>query len=260
MFIYILSDILTIMAWQTNQQSFSPLIPVNNRSNGGLGATLIGIFFLTLLLLASQLAFLRLGIDRPIAIFLLLIAVLGSGFNLFITRYRSSPYSEIQELYLGFFPFPVQTEVTYPSSSMRVFINVGGALIPVLISLAVLAVNPTIIPVAILGIIIISLITHRLATIIPNRGIAIPLFLLPLIGISTGLVLQVILSNWGITLTITEFAIIVYSSLTLGTLIGADLLNIPNLSRIRTPAVSIGGAGIFDGVFLAGVFALLFIF
>jgi uncharacterized membrane protein len=41
----------------------------------------------------------------------------------------------------------------------------------------------------------------------------------------------------------------------MGTLIGADLLNLPRIARLGAPAVSIGGAGTFDGVFLTGILA-----
>jgi hypothetical protein len=41
-----------------------------------------------------------------------------------------------------------------------------------------------------------------------------------------------------------------------GTLVGADLLNLPRIRSLRAPAVSIGGAGTFDGVFLTGLAAV----
>ncbi|MBN2231069.1 MAG: DUF1614 domain-containing protein [Candidatus Thorarchaeota archaeon] len=43
---------------------------------------------------------------------------------------------------------------------------------------------------------------------------------------------------------------------TLGTLIGADLLNLNKLSSLRTGAASIGSAGTWDGVFLTGILAV----
>ena len=41
----------------------------------------------------------------------------------------------------------------------------------------------------------------------------------------------------------------------MGTLIGADLLNLTRLAEIGAPALSIGGAGTFDAVFLTGIIA-----
>jgi uncharacterized membrane protein len=45
----------------------------------------------------------------------------------------------------------------------------------------------------------------------------------------------------------------------LGTLIGADLLNLGKIKDLGAPVASIGGAGTFDGIFLSGFIALLLI-
>lgn len=42
-----------------------------------------------------------------------------------------------------------------------------------------------------------------------------------------------------------------------GTLIGADLLNLHRLRKLGAHALSIRGAGMFDGIFLVGVVAAL---
>lgn len=43
----------------------------------------------------------------------------------------------------------------------------------------------------------------------------------------------------------------------LGTLIGADLLNLGSIRGLGAPVASIGGAGTFDGIFLIGIVAVL---
>jgi uncharacterized membrane protein len=43
----------------------------------------------------------------------------------------------------------------------------------------------------------------------------------------------------------------------LGTLIGADLMNLGSIQGLHAPVLSIGGAGTFDGVFLTGILAVL---
>ena len=50
---------------------------------------------------------------------------------------------------------------------------------------------------------------------------------------------------------------IAYIAGSLGTLIGADLLNLGKISGLGTPVASIGGAGTFDGIFLTGILAVL---
>jgi len=43
----------------------------------------------------------------------------------------------------------------------------------------------------------------------------------------------------------------------MGTLIGADLLNLDKIGGLGAPVASIGGAGTFDGIFLTGILAVL---
>jgi uncharacterized membrane protein len=50
---------------------------------------------------------------------------------------------------------------------------------------------------------------------------------------------------------------IAYIAGSLGTLIGADLLNLGKISGLGAPVASIGGAGTFDGIFLTGILAVL---
>jgi len=48
---------------------------------------------------------------------------------------------------------------------------------------------------------------------------------------------------------------VAYISGTVGTLIGADLLNLGELIQMDGAFLSIGGAGVFDGIFLTGIIA-----
>jgi uncharacterized membrane protein len=43
----------------------------------------------------------------------------------------------------------------------------------------------------------------------------------------------------------------------LGTLIGADILNLKRAQKISPGLISIGGAGVFDGIFLIGIVSAL---
>jgi uncharacterized membrane protein len=77
-------------------------------------------------------------------------------------------------------------------------------------------------------------------------GIAEPIFVPPLAAAAAALLIS------------RRFApALAYISGSLGTLIGADLLNIKNLQGLGAPVVSIGGAGTFDGIFLTGILAVL---
>ena len=43
----------------------------------------------------------------------------------------------------------------------------------------------------------------------------------------------------------------------MGTLVGADLLNLGAIQGLGAPVASIGGAGTFDGIFLTAILAVL---
>jgi uncharacterized membrane protein len=43
----------------------------------------------------------------------------------------------------------------------------------------------------------------------------------------------------------------------LGTLLGADVLNLGKIQALGAPVASIGGAGTFDGIFMTGILSVL---
>jgi uncharacterized membrane protein len=92
----------------------------------------------------------------------------------------------------------------------------------------------------------VAVVCHWLAQPVPGVGIALPL-LVP--SVAAG-VLALVLSRQ-------DAAPLAYIGGSLGTLIGADLLNLDRLQGLGAPVASIGGAGTFDGVFLTGILAVL---
>ena len=87
---------------------------------------------------------------------------------------------------------------------------------------------------------------HWLADPVPGVGIAVPVFL----PVVTTAILAFLLSR--------EYAApLAYIGGSMGTLIGADLLNLDKISGLGAPVASIGGAGTFDGIFLTGILAVL---
>jgi len=87
---------------------------------------------------------------------------------------------------------------------------------------------------------------HLMARPVPGVGIAVPILIPPLV---TALV-ALSLSSW-------NPAPLAYIAGSLGTLIGADLMNLGKVRDLGAPVASIGGAGKFDGIFLTGVVAVL---
>ena len=124
-------------------------------------------------------------------------------------------------------------------------INLGGAIIPCLLSVYLLFKTGLWVKGAALTAIMVFL-TYRLAKPVKGVGIAMPAFFPPLVAA----VLSVIFSY--------DYApVLAYIGGTLGTLIGADILNIDKIKNLGAPVASIGGAGTFDGIFLSGIMAVL---
>ena len=97
---------------------------------------------------------------------------------------------------------------------------------------------------------IIALIVHRVARIVPDVGILTPGFLPAIAAVFITLLFYTIMPG-----SYNAYAL-AYVCGTLGTLIGADILNLNKLKQLRTGKASIGGAGTWDGVFLTGILAV----
>ena len=124
-----------------------------------------------------------------------------------------------------------------------VAINVGGALIPILVSIYLLVRTGMVVRMAV-GTAVVALIVHRLAEIVPGVGIAVPMIVPPLAAAAVALLLA-----------FRRAPPVAYVSGSMGALIGADILNLGEIHELGAPMVSIGGAGTFDGVFLTGIIA-----
>ena len=85
-----------------------------------------------------------------------------------------------------------------------------------------------------------------MATPVPGVGIAVPTFIPPLLAAGVAL-----------TLSRRSAPALAYIAGSLGTLIGADLLNLGRVQGLGAPIASIGGAGTFDGIFMTGILAVL---
>ncbi len=188
-------------------------------------------------------AYERLGISAHFIFPLLLLSLLGSSINIPITQISGGPVVSQQRVdFFGMryvIPFIAHHEQTV------IAINVGGAVVPTLISLYLLFTTGLFVR-GLLGVAFVSAIVHRLARPVPGVGIAIPMFVPPLIAALTGLLLA------------PEHApALAYVAGTMGCLIGADLLNLHRLAGLGAPVASIGGAGTFDGIFFTGIIAVL---
>ena len=126
-----------------------------------------------------------------------------------------------------------------------VAVNVGGALIPGLMSLY-LFLRYRFWVRGLLAIACVAALCHLLARPVPGLGIALPVFVPAIASAVVALILS-----------LRRAAPLAYIGGSLGTLVGADLLNLGRVHGLGAPVVSIGGAGTFDGIFLTGVLAVL---
>jgi len=196
---------------------------------------------------AISIAFKNVGFT-PAAILLLLAATLiGSLINIPLLKLKANVpiVREESVRWLGVtYRIP---QVEYGEATTVVAVNVGGALIPTLVCIYLLIKSAhSIIFLSLIGVLAVAVVTHLVARPVKGVGITTPFFIPPI----AAAVAAVILSP-------AHPITIAYVSGVLGTLIGADLWNLPKVPELGAPLASIGGAGTFDGVFLTGIIAVL---
>ncbi|SMC17418.1 Uncharacterized membrane protein [Desulfacinum hydrothermale DSM 13146] len=189
-------------------------------------------------------AFAKLGIPPDQLFSLLFLCIVGSMVNIPVKRVQLQEEPEVLEM-VSFFGLRYRVPRWRRPREMVIAVNVGGAVIPTCISLYLLAHAPH--PVRmLLAVAVVTYVVHRIARPVPGLGIATPMFIPPLVA---ALVALVINPHWAPPTA--------YVAGTLGTLIGADILNLDRIKELHAPVASIGGAGTFDGVFLTGILAVL---
>ncbi len=193
-------------------------------------------------------AFVNLGLPPETVFWLLILTLVGSMVNLPLTTLES------QEIVAGKVVSYFGMRVKLPPARLKrhtiLAVNVGGALVPAALSLYLFVkiAGRVGIPWGVLAVLgIVTVVMHRLAQPVKGLGIAVP-----------GLVPPILAAVGAWLLCPAEFrAPCAYIASTMGTLIGADLLNLKAISRMGAPVASIGGAGTFDAIFLSGIIAVL---
>jgi uncharacterized membrane protein len=212
----------------------------------GLATLFAAILLFLLILLQIGLlsrAYSSLGLDPRVATLVLFGSLIGSYINLPLVRLPEERVVSREVVEILGVPFLAPVAVDWPGTILA--INVGGAVIPIFLSLYLLIRYDLWAPGAV-AVAIVAFVVHRMATPIPGMGISVPTFAPPILAAIVALVLS------------RRFAApLAYIGGCLGVLIGADLLNLGLLRSLGAPVASIGGAGTFDGVFLTGVIAVL---
>jgi uncharacterized membrane protein len=209
-------------------------------------AILVGLFLVVVILIQINVlryAYTRLGVSSGTALLLLMGSLIGSYLNIPVWEFPEREVQSGREVIFFGMRYVVPVVVEWPGTVVAV--NVGGAVIPTLLSLYLLVTNELWIR-GIVTTAIVTAIVHMLAYPVPGVGIAVPIFVPP---VATAIVAVLIARH--------HAAALAYVGGSLGTLIGADLLNLDAVRGLGAPVASIGGAGTFDGIFLTGIMAVL---
>lgn len=206
-----------------------------------IGALLILFFLIEIGVL--RYAYMSLGVSPRIAFLLLFGSLVGAYINIPITELP--PEHMERARVIDYFGMEYIVPVVVNAPGTIIAINVGGAVIPILLSFYLVIRNQLWVP-AIIATACVTIIIHGMAQPVHGVGIAIPTFVPP---IATVIVACIV--------SFRNAAPLAYIAGSLGTLIGADLLNLSKVAGLGAPVASIGGAGTFDGIFVTGMLALL---
>jgi uncharacterized membrane protein len=223
----------------SSQVHYLPLTP-------GLFSVLVFLVVGLIILIQLRIlryAYMRLGVGPGAALLLLFGSLIGSYFNIPVTVLPGTPVMSGQVVDFYGMEYVVPVVVAWPGTVLAV--NIGGAVIPTVMS-TYLVIRYQLWLKAAIATAVIAFVIHSMATPVQGIGIAVPVFA----PVMTTAILAFILSR--------EYAApLAYIGGSMGTLIGADLLNLDKISGLGAPVASIGGAGTFDGIFLTGILAVL---
>jgi uncharacterized membrane protein len=205
-------------------------------------AALVMLPFLLLGMIGA--AFLRLGLPPSLMFWLLILTLGGSLINIPIYSFESREV--LGDRVVSYFGMRVRVPHMVRSHKTVLALNVGGALIPLALSIYLMSKISFGLSLPVL-VVVVTLVANRLARPVPGVGIAVPGFIPPLVAaLGAYLLCPPYLRAPG-----------AYIASTLGIIIGADLLNLGKIPQMGAPVASIGGAGTFDAIFLGGIIAVL---
>lgn len=237
------------MAWTIGSQRTSsrrpPLIYWPLAGPFLIAAAVVGLALAGFLLVgALSAALARMGIGPGTAALVLIASLVGSAVNIPVGRFRGNAVVRL-EPYVSVFGVRYLVPVLRRRRATVLAVNLGGALVPVALS-GYLIVHDRLGWLALAAVAIVAVLVHVVARPVPGLGIAVPALMPGLIAVLTAAALHP-----------AAVAGLAYVGGTLGTLIGADLANLGKVRRLGAPIASIGGAGTFDGIFVAGITAVL---
>lgn len=197
---------------------------------------LLPLLLFILFFQVAAFSFTKLGLSPQGAVLLFSLSLMGGFINIPVSRRQFRVEKNRLFSFLFYYPPRVHEQV--------VAVNVGGAVIPVLFSLYLLSSTPFWPVLA--AVAVVTVVAKSLSRPVPGVGISLPAFIPPLAAAAVSMLIAG-----------ENAAPVAYIAGVWGTLIGADLLNLHRLREVGAYVLSIGGAGVFDGIFLVGVVAAL---
>ncbi len=213
-----------------------------------LAAMFFLLFLLVLVILPLIISgdFRMLGFSPWQSFFLFFFSLIGSVVN--IPVYSVKVRQRVQMPPSGYFMdflYP-QNSFSYQEMKSTIAVNLGGAIIPALVSVYLIINNPHLVWQYLVGTGIMATICYKLARPIRGVGISMPLLIPPLAAALIAFFLPG-----------SPQQAIAYVSGVNGVIIGADILNLKKTIGMGSRTLSVGGAGTFDGIFLTGIVAVL---
>ena len=188
-------------------------------------------------------AYERMGVPPRYVFSVLVLSLLGSAINLPVAQLPRERV--VSGGWVDFYGMRYMVPVVREWPGTVIAVNVGGALIPAILSIYLVFKNRFLIR-SILAVALVAAVVHMLAYPVRGVGISVPTLVPPVVAALAAMAI-----GWR------QAAPLAYVAGSMGTLIGADLLNLDKIAGLGAPIASIGGAGTFDGVFLTGILAVL---
>jgi uncharacterized RDD family membrane protein YckC len=157
----------------------------------------------------------------------------------------------ISILILGAFPASIINVPFYFDENIMFALNLGGVIIPVIISIIFILRMRLNYWSIILSIIAVSLIAYLITYVNPDIGVVsdFPWYLIPVL-------VTLLLALFRFRSRLWQAVPFAYSVSTLGILIGSDIARLPVIIQEDIGVGYIGGFGIFDLIFLSGLYSL----
>ncbi len=201
-----------------------------------LGVLILPFLVVFLLINFFAIGLANLGLSSSAGLLIVLAIFFGSFVNLPLTKKKTVKVRDRRLFGI------LEREIV---TNQGLSINLGGAIIPVFIASILIPNAPFY--ATVISVLATTLVAYKSAKIIPGIGITMTAAFPVLVAFLLALLLAP-----------ESPEIVAFISGVLGTLIGADLLHLPQfLKNPDRMSISIGGAGVFDGIFLTGIVASL---